>query len=207
MINITVILLLLVASVLNADAQDSIPRTAEKLRTYVLKPTKASMYAAALPGLGQIYNHKYWKVPVVYAGFGALGYSVAFNISHYNQFMTAYRDFTDKVPATDSYIEVLKSVMDPVDYDPVLYPDTYNANYEAWAKEQLENGVAYYRRYRDLSYIGIAAWYLVTILDANVDASLFDYNMSNDLRATIAPLTITSTGLAPGLTFTITKTF
>jgi hypothetical protein len=165
------------------------------------------MYAAVFPGLGQIYSRKYWKVPFVYAGFGALGYSVAFNTSHYNKFMNAYRDFTDNNPATTRYIKVLQSVMDPKDYDPVLYPKTYSASNAAWAKEQLANGVTYYRRYRDLSYIGIAAWYLVTILDANVDASLFDYNMGSDLKASIAPLTVTSMGPAPGVTFTLVKTF
>ncbi|HNX65985.1 MAG TPA: DUF5683 domain-containing protein [Bacteroidales bacterium] len=206
-LNITVVLLLLCASVSNAGAQDSIPRTAQKLKSHVLKPSKASMYAAVVPGLGQIYTHKYWKVPFVYAGFGTLGYFVAFNTSHYNKFMNAYRDFTDKNPATDRYIKVLQSVMDPKDYDPVLYPNSYNASNAAWAKQQLENGVTYYRRYRDLSYIGIAAWYLVTILDANVDASLFDYNMGSDLKASIAPLTVTSMGPAPGVTFTLVKTF
>ena len=69
------------------------------------------------------------------------------------------------------------------------------------------NGVDYYRKYRDLSYIGIAAWYLVTILDANVDASLFDYDISEDIRASVAPLTLTSTGLSPGISFTLTKNF
>jgi len=205
--HITVILLLFFASANNAEAQDSIPRTAHRLKNYTLKPSKASMYAAVLPGLGQIYSHKYWKVPFVYAGFGALGYSVAFNTSHYNRFMNAYRDFTDKNPATNSYIKVLQSVMDPKEYDPVLYPNSYTASNAAWAKEQLDNGVTYYRRYRDLSYIGIAAWYLVTILDANVDASLFDFDMGPDLKASIAPLTVTSTGPAPGISLSIIKNF
>jgi hypothetical protein len=165
------------------------------------------MYAAVFPGLGQIYNRKYWKVPIVYAGFGALGYSVAFNSSHFNKFMTAYRDFTDKNPATRSYIKILSSIMDPSEYDPVLFPASYNTTSEEWAKQQLENGITYYRRYRDLSYIGIAAWYLFTILDANVDASLYDYNIGPDLRASLAPLSVTSTGMSPGITFTIVKNF
>ena len=206
-VNITVILLLLCAFAENTGAQDSIPRTAHKLDSYSLKPSRASMLAAAFPGFGQIYTRKYWKVPFVYAGFGALGYSVAFNSSHYNKFMTAYRDFTDKNPATNSYIKILKVAMDPQQYDPVLYPNSYSPENAQWAKDQLENGVSYYRRYRDLSYIGIAAWYLVTILDANVDASLFDYNMGPDLSASVAPLTVTSTGLSPGFTFTLIKNF
>jgi len=164
------------------------------------------MYAAALPGLGQIYNRKYWKVPFVYGGFGALGYAVAFNSRNYNTLITAYQDFTDKIPETDSYIALLTS-LNPEDYDPVLHPDTYNSSTASWVKTQLLNGVDYYRKYRDLSYIGIAAWYLVTIIDAHVDASLFDYDISDDLKATLIPVTSTFAGLAPGVTFALTKTF
>ena len=61
--------------------------------------------------------------------------------------------------------------------------------------------------YRDLSYIGIVAWYLVSIIDANVDASLFDYDISDDLNATVAPVVLSATGLAPGVTFKLVKNF
>jgi len=181
-------------------AQDSIPRTAEKLKSYTLSPSKASMYASALPGLGQIYNRKYWKVPIVYAGFGALGYAVAFNTSHFNKYVTAYKDFTDNLPGTKSYESLIS--LDPSEYDPDTNPTT-----AAYVKDYLMNGIDYYRRYRDLSYIGIGAWYLLTILDANVDASLFDYDISENIQASIAPLTVTSTGLSPGITFTVIKNF
>jgi hypothetical protein len=72
---------------------------------------------------------------------------------------------------------------------------------------QLLNGVEYYRRYRDLSYIGIVAWYLVTIIDAQVDASLFDYDITDDLKALLVPVTLSPYGLVPGLTLTLTRTF
>lgn len=164
------------------------------------------MYAAALPGLGQIYNRKYWKIPIVYAGFGALGYAVSFNTSNYNLFVGAYQDFIDQIPGTDSYIGLLKT-LDPAQYDPVLHPDTYNPSQAEWVKTQLMNGVDYYRKYRELSYIGIVAWYLVTIIDANVDASLFDYDISDNLKASLAPVTLTAQGLSPGITVAIVKTF
>ena len=65
-----------------------------------LRPLKATMMAVSFPGLGQIYNRKYWKIPVVYAGFGALIYAAGFNWKNYNLYMKAYQDFTDNIPET-----------------------------------------------------------------------------------------------------------
>ena len=200
--------LLLFATVITCTAQtaDTLPPRKEKARRYIVDPVRSTMFAAALPGLGQIYNRKYWKVPFVYAGFGALGYAVSFNTKNYNSFISAYQDFTDIIPETDSYLELLVN-LNPAEYDPVLHPETYNPSTETWVKTTLLNGVDYYRKYRDLSYIGIAAWYLLTIIDANVDASLFDYDITDDLKATVVPLNYNYTGVSPGITFAITKTF
>lgn len=164
------------------------------------------MYAAALPGLGQIYNRKYWKVPIVYAGFGALGYAVTFNTKNYNEIMTAYQDFIDIIPETDSYIDLLVN-QNPAEYDPVLHPETYKEQTEAYVRTTLLSGVDYYRNYRDLSYIGIVAWYLFTIIDAHVDASLFDYDISDDLKASVLPVSTSFAGISPGVTIAITKNF
>jgi len=200
--------LLLFATVITCTGQtaDTIPARKEKARRYIVEPVRSTMFAAALPGLGQIYNRKYWKVPFVYAGFGALGYAVSFNTKNYNSFISAYQDFTDIIPETDSYLELLAS-LNPAEYDPILHPETYNPSTEAWVRTTLLNGVDYYRKYRDLSYIGIAAWYLLTIIDAHVDASLFDYDITDDLRASVVPLNYNYTGVSPGITFAIVKTF
>jgi len=147
---------------------------------------KATMLAVAFPGLGQIYNRKYWKVPLVYVGFGALIYSVGFNSSNYTKYMQYYLDFTDTNPETKSYQAVIPAK--PETYDPVLYPYTYNKTIASSYKDQLLRLVDYYKRYRDLSYIGIAGWYLLTILDANVDASLFNYDVSNNLDIAVVPV-------------------
>ena len=189
-----------------AQAQDSIPARRERVRAYTIEPVRSTMFAAALPGLGQIYNRKYWKVPIVYAGFGALGYAVTFNTKNYNTFINAYQDFNDIIPETDSYLVLLEN-MDPATYDPVLHPTTYTQSNEAWVKTQLLNGVDYYRKYRDLSYIGIAAWYLFTIIDAHVDASLSDYDITDDLKAYILPVSNSYARLSPGITFSLIKTF
>lgn len=201
---IALLFLFLSVATCTAGAQDTVAFRKEK--RYLIEPVRSTMYAAALPGLGQIYNRKYWKVPLVYAGFGALGYAVTFNTRNYNKLIIAYQDFTDIIPETDSYIDLLQA-LDPAEYDPVLHPETYNPSTEAWVRTQLINGVDYYRKYRDLSYIGIVAWYLITIIDAHVDASLFDYDVTDDLKATIIPAAPTFTGMAPGVTFSITKTF
>lgn len=165
------------------------------------------MLAVAFPGLGQVYNRKYWKIPLVYAGFGALIYSVGFNTSHHNKYMKAYQDFTDKIPETDSYIELV-TWMDPSVYDPVLAPETYDPSNASWIKDGLLQGVDYYKKYRDLSYIGIAAWYLLSVLDANVDASLFNYDISNNLELDVAPVKLPVPGFpGAGLNLTLKLSF
>jgi len=150
------------------------------------------MLAVALPGIGQVYNKKYWKVPFVYAGFGGIIYAIGLNSSRYNIYMQAYQDFTDKVPETNSYEVLIKNV-DPSTYDPLLYPENY-----AWYKERILRQIDYYKKYRDLSYIGVAAWYLFTILDANVDASLFNYDINDNLELGIAPAQLPLPG-SPGM--------
>lgn len=173
----------------NTYAQDTLAVASTVKKSIKITPMKATMLSAAFPGFGQIYNRKYWKIPLVYAGFGGLGYAVIFNTKYYNKYTKAYQDFTDKIPQTASYVKLIRSA-DPKNYDPVLHPDTYVPAQASWIEDQLLLGVDYYKRYRDLSYIGIAAWYIISILDANVDASLFDYDISDNLNLTLAPIQV-----------------
>lgn len=180
-------------------AQDSIPSSPAKKpeivrHSFRSEPLKATMLAVAFPGLGQVYNRKYWKIPLVYAGFGALVYSISINGKNYNKMMKAYQDFTDKIPATDSYIPLI-TWADPSAYDPVLFPLSYVPSNASWVKDRLLQAVDYYKKYRDLSYIGIAAWYILSVIDANVDASLFNYDISNKLDLTISPAAIPASGV------------
>lgn len=171
-------------------AQDSIDvRMPGKFKPETMK---ATMMAVTFPGLGQIYNRKYWKIPIVYAGFGALAYTASYNSKNYKLYMEAYQDFTDDIPETQSYTSVIAA--DPITYDPVLYPDDYDPSNAAYYEEGMLRMVDYYKRYRDLSYIGIGAWYLLSILDANVDASLFNYDISNNLDITFVPIQMTLPG-------------
>ena len=155
---------------------------------------KATMMAVAFPGLGQIYNRKIWKIPVVYAGFGALIYTATFNSNNYILYMKAYQDFTDKILETNSYLNVISPAVDPKTYDPMLHAKEYSPSVNSYYKDAMLRMVDYYKRYRDLSYIGIAGWYLVSILDANVDASLFNYDVSTNLNLTLAPVQMTLPG-------------
>ena len=165
------------------------------------------MLAVAFPGMGQVYNRKIWKIPLVYAGFGALIYSARFNSNSYITYMTAYQDFTDVIPETDSYIVLISA--DPSTYDPVLYPDTYEPSSATYYEEGLLRMVDYYKRYRDLSYIGIAGWYLLSILDANVDASLFNFDVSDNLDITFAPMLLPLPGgyTGAGISASLRMTF
>jgi hypothetical protein len=176
----------------NIIAQDTVSITKPLKHRFKPEPLKATMMAVAFPGLGQIYNRKYWKIPVVYAGFGALIYSVGFNSSNYNEYMTAFQDFTDAIPETRSYEKLI--LADPSTYDPVRHPSTYVPSNASYYKDGLLRMVDYYKRYRDLSYIGIAGWYLISILDANVDASLFNYDVSDNLDLAVFPMQLSLPG-------------
>lgn len=186
-------------------AQDTI--AVDTLVKHKFKPEtlRATMLAVSFPGLGQIYNRKYWKIPVVYVGFGALIYSAGFNGKNYNLYMKAYQDFTDNILATDSYLKVIPPSVDRKTYDPVFNPSGYNLSQYTYYKNAMLQMVDYYKRYRDLSYIGIAGWYLFSILDANVDASLFNYDVSTNLNLTLAPVQMalpggfTGAGVSVGL--------
>jgi len=188
-------------------AQDTTSVTTIKKRSFIPEPMKATMLSAAFPGLGQIYNRKYWKVPLVYAGFAGVGYAVYYNTKWYNTYIKAYQDFTDQIPETDSYIKLIRSIK-PEDYDPVLHPSTCNASTSAWIKDQMMRQIDYFKKYRDLSSIGIVAWYLVSILDANVDASLFDYDIGESLAVKIEPFQIPLYNFAgAGVNITLTINF
>jgi hypothetical protein len=175
-------------------AQDTLVVTEPVKHKFKPETFKATMMAVSFPGLGQIYNRKYWKIPVVYIGFGALIYSAGFNGKNYNLYMKAYQDFTDNIKATDSYLKVISPTVDQKTYDPVVYPNSYVPSIYSYYKNAMLQMVDYYKRYRDLSYIGIAGWYLISILDANVDASLFNYDIGPNLNLTLAPVQMTLPG-------------
>ena len=168
-------------------AQDTVSVAGPVQHKFKPETLRATMMAVTLPGLGQIYNRKYWKIPLVYAGFGALIYSVNFNSKNYLLYTKAYQDFTDNNKSTVGYLKVISPSVPRKDYDPAVNP-TVDPSSTAYYRDGMLRMVDYYKRYRDLSYIGIAGWYLLSILDANVDASLFNYDISNNLDITFVPM-------------------
>jgi len=141
----------------------------------VHSPRKATIYSAVLPGLGQIYNRKYWKVPLVYGGFATLGYFINFNNEEYVKLRQAYSDIIDTDPNTNSFV---KLVTDPKR----LEPDRIGQ-----LTESLRKGKDYWRRNRDLVVIGTVVFYAVNIIDASVDAHFFNFDISDDLTINWVP--------------------
>ena len=198
---------MLISGQSNISAQDTVSLSPSPVKRLKISPLRATMLAAAFPGLGQIYTRKYWKVPFVYAGFGGVGYAVAYNTKWYNRYTKAFQDFTDNVPETASYVDLIRGISRDV-YDPSLNSKNFRPETASYIRDQLLNQVDYFKRYRDLSYIGIGAWYLISILDANVDASLFDYDVGDNLNVTLAPFQFPLYNyMAVGMNITLTINF
>ncbi len=138
-------------------------------------PGKATAYSAVLPGLGQIYNKKWWKVPIVYAGFGALGYYINQNHKYYLGYKRCYMDVSDDDPATAYYKE--------------MFPDYNFDDAEVSSlKDMFEVRIDSKRRQRDLFVIITAGFYLLNIMDANIDAHFLDFDISEDLTFNFEPV-------------------
>ncbi len=131
----------------------------------VIIPQKAAMYSAVLPGLGQVYNRKYWKLPIVYGGFAALTYWTVFNHDNYIRYQTALELRTDGNPHS----------VDEFAGDP------------RFTEQVLTDYMDFYRRGRDRAIIWTAGFYALTILDAVVDAYLYDFDVSEDLSLRVSP--------------------
>jgi len=150
-----------------------VPVNAEKIHS----PKKATIYSAVLPGLGQGYNKKYWKIPIIYAGFGTIGYFIGWNNGFYKTYKLAYSDLTDGDPNTNSYLD-----LDAAKYYDLDDPTDFN-NFKSGLSKQAE----YYHRNRDLLIICFAGFYGLNIIDASVDAHLFDFDISEDLTMNWQP--------------------
>ena len=126
-------------------------------------PTKATILSAVLPGAGQFYNRKYWKVPIVLSGLGVAYYFVDRNTTEYTRYKDAYIALTDGDPNT---------------------VDEFNGRYSAGAVLDVANT---YRKWRDLSWICTGAVYVLNIIDATVDAHFVRFDVGEDLSMTIQP--------------------
>ncbi len=173
---LSMLLILFFTTGFSVYSQESLNDTTKVKKPEVVhSPRRATIYSAVLPGLGQLYNRKYWKVPIVYGGFITLGYFINYNNGVYTTYKQAYADILDNDPNTKSY-EKLKV---PPSF---LQPDKISQ-----LTERLRGAKDQWRRYRDMVVIGTAVFYAVNIIDASVDANFFNFDISDDLTINWAP--------------------
>lgn len=132
---------------------------------------RATIYSAILPGLGQIYNKKWWKVPILYGGFATLGYFINYNNNYYVSYKQAYADIIDDDPMTNSFM----------DLNIEGHWDWTNESQLQQFGTRLNNAQQAARRNRDLLIICTVGVYALQIIDAAVDAHFFDFDISDDL--------------------------
>lgn len=145
-------------------------------------PKRALWLALVLPGAGQIYNRKYWKLPIIYGGFIGCIYALTWNNMMYKDYSQAYLDIMDNDPNTASYNKFLHLGVE------------INKNNEERYKEIFRNRKDKYRRWRDLSIFVMIGVYALSVIDAYVDAELSAFDISKDLSLKVEPTVIPNHG-------------
>jgi hypothetical protein len=153
---------------LNAPAKPSKPR-------FIPDSRKATWLAMIFPGGGQIYNRKYWKLPLVYGGFVGCAYAISWNGKMYSDYSQAYLDIMDDDPNTKSYEDFISSRVD-INSRLEYYQNIFKRRKDT------------YRRQRDLSIFCMIGVYVLSIIDAYVDAELSDFDISKDLTLHVEPV-------------------
>ncbi len=132
----------------------------DKIKSH--SPKKAMLLSAVLPGAGQAYNRKFWKIPIVYVGIGGFSYLAYNNQKQFNKYRDAY--ITRNNGGIDEFYNILNS-------------------------QALINEMEKYRKQRDLNLIGFFAFYMIQMVDASVDAHLFEFDVSDKLSLRVQPIT------------------
>ena len=139
---------------------------------------RAMWFAIVLPGAGQIYNRKYWKLPFVYGGFVGCAYAMRWNNQMFRDYSQAYMDIMDDDPNTQSYNQFLH-----------LGAKIDSSNIDRYQR-LFKNRKDKFRRWRDLSFFCLVGVYAISIIDAYVDASLSEFDISKDLSLRVEPTII-----------------
>lgn len=156
------------------ESKKTISQRKQKLASFTPDPNKATWAGIVFPGGGQIYNHKYWKLPIVYGGFLGCAYALNWNNQMYSDYSQGYLDLMDDDPGTASYEDFL----------PPRYNVEANRDYlERVFKNRKDN----YRRQRDLSIFCFIGVYLISVIDAYVDAELSNFDITEDLTVQVKP--------------------
>lgn len=160
------------------DTIETEKRAKRDWSTWAPNPRRAMWLAVVLPGAGQIYNRKYWKLPIVYGGFMGCIYAWRWNNQMYRDYSQAYMDIMDDDPTTQSYNQFLHLGAEVTDANKTRYQNLFKKRKD------------YYRKYRDLSIFCLIGVYALSIIDAYVDASLSQFDISKDLSLKIEPSVI-----------------
>ena len=184
------------------SANDSVKKKKEKRDWSTWRPNakRAMWLAIVIPGAGQIYNRKYWKLPIVYGGFIGCLYAIRWNNQMYKDYSQAYMDIMDNDPSTESYNQFLHLGNTITEENKEQYQNLFKKRKD------------FYRRYRDLSVFCLIGVYALSVIDAYVDASLSEFDISKDLsmkleptiinnRSSLNPLKSSSLGLQCSITF------
>ena len=154
---------------------DSIQKQISKPKKRFVPDSNRSVWLAMVfPGAGQIYNRKYWKLPIVYGGFVGCAYALEWNNKMYKDYSQAYLDIMDTDPNTKSYEDFLPF-------------NSSIAGQEERFKEIFKKRKDAYRRQRDLSIFAFVGVYLLSIIDAYVDAELSDFDITKELSLKVEP--------------------
>ena len=171
-------------SVLRKDSVGMVNKQGRDWSKWRPNPKRALWLALVIPGAGQVYNRKYWKLPIFYGGFVGCIYAMTWNNQMYHDYAQAYMDIMDNDPTTQSYNNFLH-----------LGATITPANEERY-KNIFKQRKDRYRRWRDLSIFTTIAVYALSVIDAYVDASLSDFDISDDLSLHIAPTVISNKSIA-----------
>lgn len=167
-------------SVFAPTLEHDLSKRAEKIAQQTLwKPNSSkALLWALLPGGGQIYNRKYWKLPIVWGAFTACYYAISFNNRQYQDYHAAYRDLSSADPQTNTaWLAFAPQGAQASDYE----------QYVSSLRPTLKRGNDFYRRYRDLSILATVLVYGLSVLDAYVDAELYTFDISPDLALRVVP--------------------
>lgn len=159
----------------------------KEIKPWKPNPTKSLWLALVIPGGGQIYNRKYWKLPIVYGGFVGCLYAYNWNSQMYKDYRQAYLDIMDNDPNSNSYKDFFRPGYD------------FEKNKE-YVKGVFKKRKDRYRRWRDLSIFATIAVYALSVVDAYVDAQLASFDISEDINLTIEPQIMSGYGNEGGRT-------
>ncbi len=158
-------------------------KTKRDWSTWRPNSTKALWLALVIPGGGQIYNRKYWKLPIFYGGMVGCIYALNWNGQMYKDYAQAYTDLLDDDPNTQSYNQFL--------HLGVKITDANKSKYEQIFKSRKDR----YRRWRDLSFFCMIGVYAISVIDAYIDAEMSDFDLSNNLSMKIRPTVMSGKSL------------